>query len=201
MEKPVLGVVLAGGRGSRLGGVDKAMVTVAGRPLLAHVLDRLVPQVTAVVVNANGAADRFAAFGLPIIADETDDRPGPLAGILAGLDRAAADGHALAVTVSCDAPCLPPDLVSRFLAALEAGAPGAVAVSGGRRHPAVALWPSGAAGAVRAALLRGERRVDDVARALGLAEVVWPAGSFDPFFNVNEPQDIKAAELILAQGR
>ena len=197
----MLGVVLAGGRGSRLGGADKALVTVAGRPLLSHVLDRLQPQVAAVVLNANGDPARLSGFGLPVIADERDDRPGPLAGILAGLDRAAAQKFALVVTVSCDAPCLPLDLVSRFLAVRAEGVPGAVAVSGGRRHPAVSLWPSGAADVVREALSRDERRVDDVARALGLTEVDWPTVPVDPFFNINTPQDIAEIEAFWAQCR
>jgi molybdopterin-guanine dinucleotide biosynthesis protein A len=190
-----LAVILAGGLARRMGGGDKGLSLLAGRTILARIIERIAPQVDAVVLNANDDPGRFWEFGVPVIADTLPGRPGPLAGILAGLDHAAGDyGRVLAVP--CDAPVLPRDLVARLQAA--AGQGGAVATSGGRRHPAVAMWPVSARDALRAALVeRDVRRVDTVQRKLRFAQADWPAEPFDPFLNINDQEGLdRAAELL-----
>jgi molybdenum cofactor guanylyltransferase len=193
-----LGVVLAGGSSRRMGGGDKGLLALAGEPMISHVARRLAPQVEGLVLNGNGDASRFEPLGLPILADTVPGRPGPLAGILAGLaeGRRRQLGHI--VTVPCDAPFIPSDLVARLQEAAQLlGVDGAVAASGGRRHGTVALWPMRAAANIEAALQRGERRLGDVIAGLGLAVAEWPHSPFDPFFNVNTPDDAKWAEAHL----
>lgn len=200
MTDGVLGLVLAGGRASRMGGGDKCLLPLAGRPLLAHILERLVPQVARVVLNANGDAGRFAAFGLPVVADTVVGLPGPLAGILAGLEWAAAAAPELrwVASVPGDGPFLPPDLVSRLRAAADAAGGAAIAASRGRVNPVVGLWPVAGAAALRRALLEeGLRRVEDWARRQGAVTVEWPPGPPDPLFNVNSPEDLAEAEGLL----
>lgn len=190
-----LAIILAGGLSRRMGGGDKGLSLVAGRSILARIAGRIAPQVDAVVLNANDDPGRFSALGLPVIADTVPGRPGPLAGVLAGLDHAAGRFDQV-LTVPCDAPVLPNDLAMRLQAA--AGQGGAVAASGGRRHPAVALWPVTARDALRAALVeRDVRRVDTVQRDLGFVEVDWPAEPFDPFINVNDQAGLAQASELL----
>jgi molybdopterin-guanine dinucleotide biosynthesis protein A len=187
----ILGLILAGGQGRRMGGADKALLALAGRPLIAHVAERLRPQTDALAISANGDPARFAALALPVLPDAVAEA-GPLAGILAGLDHAAAQGFTHLLTVPTDTPFIPPDLGPRLAAALgEAGV--AAAASHGRRHHAVALWRSGAAPALRAALTGGERRLRVVAAHLGCAVADWTNADPDPFFNVNSPQDLATA--------
>ena len=125
-----LGVILAGGLASRMGGGDKALLDLAGRPLLAHVIDRLAPQVGAMALNANGDPSRFSDWGLPVIADSVEEYPGPLAGVLAGMDWAAGQGATHIVTAAADTPFFPRDLVTRLVAVAEReGAPLAMAVT------------------------------------------------------------------------
>ncbi|HHX88424.1 MAG TPA: molybdenum cofactor guanylyltransferase, partial [Paracoccus sp.] len=113
----VLGVILAGGRATRMGGGDKGLRQVAGRRLLDHVIDRLGPQVAGLAINANGDPARLAGFGLPVLPDSLPDHPGPLAGVLAGMDWAAGQGARAIVTAAADTPFFPPDLVARLQAA------------------------------------------------------------------------------------
>lgn len=192
---PALGLILAGGRSTRMGGGDKPLIALGGRPMLAHVIDRLAPQVAALALSVNGDPARFAAFGLPALADEAADRPGPLAGMLAGLDHAAARGLPLVAVAPGDTPFLPQDLVARLAGALR-GAPLAYAVAGGRDHPACALIRVELRAPLRAALAAGVRRVGDWMRDMGAAEAEFP----DPeaFFNVNRPADLALAEARLA---
>lgn len=201
MAAPVLGVILAGGLARRMGGGDKVLIRLGGWSLLARIARRLGPQCGAgLALNANGDAARFAEFPGPVIADSVPDRPGPLAGILAGLDHAASLGIGDIVTVSGDAPFLPEDLVARlWQARREAGAPIALAESGGRRHFTVALWPAGLRDDLRAALTeRDERRVGMFIARHGAVAVPWPAEPVDPFLNLNAPEDLAAAEALLA---
>jgi molybdenum cofactor guanylyltransferase len=197
-----LGVILAGGLSRRMGGGDKGLVELGGHSLLSRVVSRLGPQLCRLVINANGDPARFSSLGLPVIADRDEARHGPLAGILAGLDHAAKTmpgvDHILAAP--CDAPFLPADLVSKLASGRRAaGGKGAIATSSGRRHPAVALWPVAGRRELRNALAEGRRRVDDIASALGLVEVDWPAEPFDPFLNVNDPAGLeRAAEILRA---
>jgi len=201
MMKPI-GVILAGGRAQRLGGVDKGLIEIAGRPILARLIDRLEPQCAALVLNANGDASRFARFGLPVVADEIEGFAGPLAGVLAGMDHAAKSFPSARdiLTVPSDTPFVPEDLAARLAEARAAGAGIAVAASAGRAHHAVALWPLALAGELRRALARGERRVSGFIARHENIEAEWPALPCDPFFNVNRPEDLTEAEA-LARGQ
>jgi molybdopterin-guanine dinucleotide biosynthesis protein A len=188
----VSGIVLAGGRGRRLGGVEKGLQALAGRPLIAHVIDRVAPQVAALAINANSIAAGYAALGLPLVADTLPGRPGPLAGVLAGLEWMRGPGWLL--SVPCDAPFLPPDLAARLCAVAD-NAEVACAASGGRLHPVCALWRHDLAPALRAALADGRNGVEAFVRGRRLAVAEF-AGDPDPFLNVNTPED-----LARAQGR
>jgi molybdopterin-guanine dinucleotide biosynthesis protein A len=198
-----LAVVLAGGLARRMGGGDKPLRQLAGRPLLDHLLDRLHPQVARVVLNANGDPARFAAYGLPVIADTLPDHPGPLAGILAALDHAAAAHPDLpwVLSVTGDSPFIPLDLAAGLHAAREgAGVPLAGARSDGQTHPPIGLWPVALRTELRATLLAGERKIDRWTARFGCAHADWPTTLFDPFFNANTPEDLAAAERIAAAG-
>ncbi|MDA8231751.1 MAG: molybdenum cofactor guanylyltransferase MobA [Magnetospirillum sp.] len=202
MTGPVAGLVLAGGRSRRMGGRDKALIDVGGRPLLERVIERARPQVAALVLNANGDPRRFAAHGLPLVADAIGGHAGPLAGILAGLEwlRDNRPGMTWMASFAADTPLLPADLVTRLEAAVRAeGADIACAESGGEIHPVFALWPVRLAGDLRRAL------VDEDVRGVGrwmhrhrVARAVWPAGENDPFFNVNTPDDVERLGRMLA---
>lgn len=196
----VVGIVLAGGLARRMGGGDKALVPLGGRPLLAHVVERLRPQCATLVLNANGDPARFASFGLAIVADDVPGFAGPLAGVLAGLDWVSRETPHLAhaVSVAADTPFPPPDLVSRLDAARRgAEADIAVAASGGRTHPVIALWPVGIRAALRHALVEGgERKIDRFTAAYKVAVVDWPVSPFDPFFNANSSRDLDEGERI-----
>jgi molybdopterin-guanine dinucleotide biosynthesis protein A len=195
MREDTLGVVLAGGLARRMGGGDKPLRALGGRPMLDHVVARLAPQCAALALNANGDAARFAAWGLAVWPDPLPDHPGPLAGILAALENATLPW---VVTVPGDTPFLPLDLVARLHAAREAaGAAIACAASGGQAHPPVALWPRALAAELRAALLDGERKIDRWTARHGVALADWPAAPFDPFFNANTPEELAEAETRL----
>lgn len=201
--RDTLAVILAGGLARRMGGGDKPLRTLAGRPLLDHLLDRLRPQVARIVINANGDPARFAAYGLKVIADTLPDHPGPLAGILAALDHAAAQHPDLpwVLSVTGDSPFIPADLAAGLQTArAAAGVPLACARSGGQTHPPIGLWPVALRGELRAALLAGERKIDRWTARFGCAAADWPTAPFDPFFNANTPDDLTAAERLLAQG-
>ena len=198
----IAGVILAGGRALRMGGGDKALLPLAGRPILAHVVARLAPQVDVLALNANGDPARFAAFGLPVLPDPLPDHPGPLAGLLAGLDWAAAVGADTLVTTPVDTPFLPTDLVAALCAAAARdGLPSAAAVTPGptgpERHPLSALWPVAARAPLRAALAAGTRRVRDFADTLGCADAGMAAA--DAFRNLNTRADLAEAEADLAR--
>ncbi|MBR0679356.1 molybdenum cofactor guanylyltransferase MobA [Roseomonas eburnea] len=195
-----LGCVLAGGLARRMGGGDKPLRTLGGRPMLDHALARLAPQVAAVVLNANGDPARFASYGLPVVADGLPDYPGPLAGILAAMDWAAAERPDLPwiASVPGDSPFIPDDLVARLHAAREAASvPFACARSGGQTHPPVGLWPVALREELRAALLAGERKIDRWTARHGCTHADWPDNPVDPFFNANAPEDLAIAERLL----
>jgi len=190
------GVVLAGGLARRMGGGDKPLRLLAGRPMLDHVLDRLRPQVAAMALSANGDAARFAPWGLPVLADKLPDFPGPLAGILAGMEWVAAQGGEWLVSASGDSPLLPGDYVASLWAARRAaGLPLACAESGGQVHPPCGLWDVALRHDLRAALLAGERKISRWTARHGIAHASWPATPFDPFFNANTVADLAAAEV------
>jgi molybdenum cofactor guanylyltransferase len=196
----VAGVILAGGLSRRFGGGDKCLRLLAGRPILAHIIERLRPQVDALALNANGDPARFAAFGLPVIADSIAGFAGPLAGVLAGLDWGAArTGITHVATAAADAPFLPLDLVQRLRHALEAGGSDlACARSGGRAHPVFGLWPVALAEELRAAVHSGIRKVDQWTARYQLASIDFHHGPPDPFFNVNHAEDLMEAERLFA---
>ena len=197
----MIGAILAGGHASRFGGGDKGFARVGGRPILEHVASVLRAGCGIVVINANGAPERFAGLGLPVVADSVRDRPGPLAGVLAVLDWTAAHHSDVShvVTAPGDTPFLPPDLVAR-LAAEHRGATVVVARSGGRRHPVAALWPVALRADLRRAMLdEGVRRVGLFLERCPLAHVDWASDPVDPFFNVNTAADLAKADSIVAQ--
>jgi molybdopterin-guanine dinucleotide biosynthesis protein A len=200
----IAGIVLAGGLARRMGGSDKPLVQLAGKPLLARGLERLAPQCARLLINANGDASRFATFALPVTPDTVPHFAGPLAGILAGLDHLASQYPAIthAVSVPADTPFIPRDLVLRLdTARRSAGADIAIAASGGRNHNAVALWPVSIRHDLREALVdRDERSIGRFAGRFKVVTVAWPDAPFDPFFNVNTPDDLIEAEAILRTG-
>ncbi|MEX0366613.1 MAG: molybdenum cofactor guanylyltransferase MobA [Ruegeria sp.] len=210
MTQP-LGIILAGGLATRMGGGDKGLLKLGGQTLLAHVIDRLGPQVAGLALNANGDPDRFADLGLPVIADSIEGFAGPLAGVLAGLDWAAEQGADTIVTAAADTPFFPRDLVACLLAAAEgqthplvlATTPrtGEELKSGGKvnRHPTFGLWPVALRDDLRAALNDGLRKVVLWTDRHGGCEALFPADPFDPFFNVNTPEDLARAETLLEQ--
>ena len=196
-----LGLILNGGLARRLGGADKGLVPLAGRPMLARAIERLRPQCGALAISANGDPARFADFGLPVLPDDPPDFAGPLAGVLAGLEHCARTAPTMThvATLPADTPFAPFDLVARLHEARRAsGATIAVAVSGGRTHHVAALWPVALAADLRLALVReGLRKVEDFAARYPLALAEWPATPVDPFFNVNSPEDLARAEALL----
>jgi len=196
----VAGVLLAGGLARRIGGGDKGMRELRGRPLLAWVIERARPQVAALALNANGDPARLAGFGLPVVADGIPDFAGPLAGVLAGLDWAAAAvaGATHVASFATDAPFLPRDLVRRLAAAVEEGAELACAASAGQAHPVFGLWPVALRHDLRRALEEGVRKVDVWTARYRLATVAFAADPVDPFFNVNRAEDLVAAERLAA---
>jgi molybdopterin-guanine dinucleotide biosynthesis protein A len=185
-----------------MGGGDKPMRTIAGRTILDRVIARLNPQCNGLVLNANGDPARFAAFGLPVIADGVADFPGPLAGILAALDWAAANRPDVKLVLSAagDCPFLPRDLVSRLHGALEAEkAELAVAASDGQSHPVIGLWSVALREQLRHALVVEDiRKIDRWTARYKLATVTWPTSPLDPFFNANTMDDIAEAERLAA---
>jgi molybdopterin-guanine dinucleotide biosynthesis protein A len=199
---PTLGLLLAGGLARRMGGGDKPLRTIAGRTILAHVIERLAPQCESLLVNANGDPERFAGYGLPVVADSIPDFAGPLAGILAGLDWMAANRPELGwlVSVAADTPFIPEDLVARLHEAREAqNVPLACAASGGWTHPVIGLWPVSLREDLRRALtLEQERKIDRWTARYGVAAVEWPMEPVDPFFNANSPEDLGEAERLYA---
>ena len=198
MTRPVtLGVILAGGLARRMGGGDKGMQLVGGERVLDRLVRRMAPQVAALGVNANGDPSRLAGLGLPVLPDTVPDRPGPLAGVIAGLDWAAAhpSGAAWIVTVPGDCPFVPADLVARLHAG-RGGADLACAASGGWTHPVAGLWPLSIRDALWKAVAGGLRKIDAFTGRYATAVVEWTVDGVDPFFNVNTPEDLAAADRM-----
>ena len=201
----VVGVLLAGGKSSRMGGGDKCLRVVGGRPILERIIDRLQVQVADIVINANEGGDRFTPFGFPVVADSIAGYAGPLAGVHAGLEWVKANHPDIqhAVTVATDTPFFPRDLVAKLLAASEDRAALRIAKSETGMHYVIGLWPVVMAKALRASLERGERRVGAWVKDHGAIEVVFPqinvgGRAIDPFFNVNTPEDLVRAKALIS---
>ena len=187
----VSGVILAGGQGSRMGGVDKGLQPFRGRPMVAHVIDRLAPQVAELLINANRNAEAYGAFGYRVIADEIEGFAGPLAGFERGLAHASKE---LVVTVPCDSPFLPADLVPRLQGALKAaGAQLAVAKTGDQAHPVFSLMRRDVHESLRAFLASGQRKIDKWYAALKVIEVAFDDEA-EAFLNINTREELAGLE-------
>lgn len=205
MKQP-LGVILAGGRATRMGGGDKGLLNLDDKPILTHVIDRLAPQVAGMALNANGDASRFTDTGLPVLADSIAEFPGPLAGVLAGLDWAADQGAETIVTAAADTPFFPRDLVAR-LTAEAAGMVHPLVLSASRdpknwklwRQPTFGLWPVSLRDDLRAALQDGLRKVVMWTDQHDGRLAEFAATDVDPFFNVNTPEDLAQARAMAKQ--
>ena len=197
---PAIGAILAGGLARRMAGANKAMLDIGGSTVLTRLIARLSPGVGRMVLNTNGDPGLFAGLGLTVIADSLPDHPGPLAGILAALEWAAAQGSGTewVVTVPCDTPFLPTDLAERLHAArIRDGAVLACAASAGRTHPVAALWPVILAPALRQAIVeQGVRKVSRFTDRYSRAIANWGTDPVDPFFNVNTSEDLAEAQRL-----
>lgn len=200
MKQP-LGVILAGGQATRMGGGDKGLLWLGGQTLLTRVIDRLAPQVAGLALNANGDPARFDAYDLPVLPDSVDGFAGPLAGVLAGLDWAAKQGAETIVTAAADTPFFPPDLVPQLLLASEGMAHPLVLAAtpdpdrGKARHPTFGLWPVALRDDLRSALSGGLRKVVLWTDRHGGRTALFPQE--EAFFNVNTPADLARAEGML----
>lgn len=202
MSRDVAAVLLAGGLARRMGGGDKCLLPLGGRPILAHIIDRVRPQVSALVLNANGDLRRFEAFGQSVAPDVVEGFAGPLAGVLTGMAwaRTNAPKAKWLVSIATDTPFVPRDLVARLRdAATREGRPLACAASGGQIHPVIGLWSLGLEDTLRRALVEeGVRKIDAFTARHGIATVAFETAPIDPFFNINTPDDLAEAERMLA---
>jgi len=199
----VAGLVLAGGLARRMGGGQKALLPLNGKPLLDHVMSRLTPQTDQIAINANADPELYAAFPHPVIADTLPGHLGPLAGVLAGLRWAEGRNISHIVSVAGDTPFFPDDLVDRLGAAVSGETPIALAATpdperGLNRHPTFGIWPVALADNLEAALTDGLRKVVLWTDTHGCATVPFSATPYDPFFNVNAPADMAKAEQLAA---
>lgn len=198
----VLGVVLAGGLATRMGGGDKSLLSLQGRPILSHVLERLEPQVTQVVLNANGPPARFEGFGLPVIGDELTGHLGPLAGVHAAMQCARARDIPYVLSVAADTPFFPRDLLSQCMNVAESSQAPVVLASSfdatrerWMRHPTFGLWSASLCDSLETALRTGIRKIVQWTDSVGGNDARFdvPSGEIDPFFNVNTPEDLATA--------
>ena len=209
MTANVAGVLLAGGRAKRMGGGDKGLRALGGRTIMDYIVERVRPQVAGLLIKANGEPGRFSGYGPPVIAGVISDGAGgvagPLAGVLTGMEWAAVNQPQCpwVATFACDAPFAPSDLVARFVAAVEEeGAAMACAASRGRAHPVFGLWPVALAAELRQAMSEEDiRKIDRWTARYNLIEVDFAADPFDPFFNINAPENLTEAERLLSTER
>lgn len=206
VSERVVGILLAGGRSSRMGGGDKCLRSLAGRPILTHIIERLAPQVSDLIINANGDLARFADFGLPVVEDSVAGYAGPLAGVHAGLQWVKRNRPDIryAVTVATDTPFFPADLVQRFLAEHSGRSALLVARSAEGVHPVIGLWPVALADDIEDSLNQGMRKVGAFTEQHGANEVSFPpvkigGREIDPFFNINRPEDLAEAEALIKE--
>ena len=201
----ILGVLLAGGQALRMGGGDKGSILLGGRPMMEHIIERAQTQVTTMIINANGDVRRFQNYGLEVISDVIEGFAGPLAGVLTGMEWAEINAPKVewVATFPSDAPYFPLDLVNRLTAAVVNGdAELACAYSNGWSHPVFGIWPVYLADHLRHAMVNEKvRKIDDWTARYKLVEVEFLTEPFDPFFNVNTPENLVEAEKILALGK
>jgi len=201
--KGVVGVLLAGGKSRRMGGGDKNLRQLGGETILSRVVRQARPQVESLILNANGDASRFESYELPIVPDVVGDHAGPLAGVLTGMAWARENIPAApwVVTFPTDAPFFPDDLVDSLRQAVDmAGDDLACAGSMGRPHPVFGLWPVWLYDSLHHAVVEeGVRKIDEWTARYRIVEVDFPADPIDPFFNLNSPEDLEAAEKLIAQ--
>ena len=201
MTEHILGIILAGGQARRMGGGDKGRLDLGGQSLIGEVITRLRPQCAALVLNANGDAGRFADLGLPVVGDSIAGYPGPLAGLLAGMDEAVAAGFTHVLTAAADTPFLPMDMAARLREAIRIEAqPIALCatLAEGRviRQPTFGLWPVALREDLRQALHEGVSKVVVWAGRHGIALATFDTRTHDPFFNVNTPDELESARRI-----
>ena len=199
------GIILAGGLATRMGGGDKCLLPLGNARVIDHVIRRIMPQVAGLALNANGDASRFAGILPTILPDSIDGFPGPLAGVLAGLDWAADEGASHVVSVAADTPFFPNDLVQRLQSAIDPDHPIVLAATphpdrGKTRHPTFGLWPVALRDDLRRALQDGLRKVVEWTDRHGAASVIFDADPHDPFFNINTPADLEQAERLIGEG-
>ncbi len=201
-KTPILGLILAGGLGRRMGGAAKPLLAFEGKPLIERIIGIMRGQCDALAINLHDlrpeSAAPFSGYGLPLLVDALPGHAGPLAGVLAGLDHASQAGFAQVVSLPCDCPFLPGDLVARFLLAGQRTSDGfARAASGGREHPVIALWPTHCREDLRRAMVEeGLRKVGEFQQRYDVATVEWLFRARDPFFNINRPDDFSRAEEL-----
>lgn len=198
---PLVGLILAGGQAKRMGGGDKSLIEAAGETLLSRVARKLARQCETVLLNANGDPARFAAYGLPVVPDVVAGYGGPLVGVLTGLEwlRSHPSKRRWLLTVAADTPLFPEDLGRRLAQATTTGVQLAIAQSGDRTHPTFGLWSVDLADDLRRAVVdHGERRINAWSLGRGAATVPWPMTPYDPFLNVNAPEDVDQLRRILA---
>ncbi len=204
---PVTGVIIAGGLSRRMGGGDKTLLDLGGGTMLGCIIERLRPQVGALIINANGDASRFAAFGLPVVPDEITDYAGPLAGMLAGMRWSLAHAPAARhiATVSSDAPFLPADLIASLSSAIENRSDAiALARSPDGLQPVIGLWPVALADDLQAGLAAGTRKILAWAERHATVQIPFPqvdigGHTVDPFFNANTPEDFALVRELLGR--
>jgi molybdopterin-guanine dinucleotide biosynthesis protein A len=201
-KETTVGLILCGGRASRMGGGDKSLLALGQRTIMDFVVQRLSPQVGRIAISANGDPSRFARFALPVLADPLPGNPGPLAGILAGMEWVADfPGCTTILSVAGDTPFFPPDLALRLADAADRKDRIAVAASEGRRHPVFALWPVSLRCDLRDFIASGQGKVSAFMDRHGVAQVDFPSverdsACVDPFFNINTPEDLASAKLF-----
>lgn len=203
-KTPILGLILAGGLGRRMGKPQKPLLELGGAKLIDRVVARARGQCDALAINLHELTPEsvapFADCGLPLLADAAPGHAGPLAGVLAGLDHAAKLHLSHVVSLPCDCPFLPDDLFAKLLDAARKTSDGfARAASGGRDHPVIALWPTRSREALRRALDEGARKVGQFQQNYDVATVEWFFSARDPFFNINTPDDFLRAQELLAR--
>ncbi len=203
---PIVGILLAGGQSRRMNRPDKCLMQLNGKTLLTHAIDRLTPQVDKLILSINGDPDRFSEYNIPKITDQIEGFAGPLAGIHAGMKWAQENTPETQyiATIATDTPFFPDDLVNQFRNHIPKDNEAIIlATSKGRKHPVIGLWPVSLVNELETALKNNERKVGLWTEQHTVIKVDFPVEThgnheFDPFFNINHPEDIEKAKELLA---